>query len=1055
MQNIQVNHLVTVDNEYGIGKVVNIFDEKVDVRFFINIKNQVVKTYDMSQVSIVYLSPKTRVYIHDPETKRWQMGRVKKYDQTINPVMDYLIHFPNKKDEWYGSEDLEVRCLQPLEDPTEVLAYYGGESQFLHDIRSKSLQKLVEMKASSYGMTALTSSSIDFIPYQVEIVQRILSDNTQRYLLADEVGMGKTIEAGIVARQTLLDNGESEILIVVPEHLKGKWYDEMYYRFGLLEHVSIVSPSEVENRDYTLMIVDEAHHLIKGNNVNSSILKEIALKSKNLLLLSATPGIGQENVLFDMLKLLDPVLYQNETFENFKLKLEKQSEIGRFLRNLRPNQAKFVLKRTLNSANTLFSDDSYVLNMVEKILNKIITDESYEKLILNLKHYLLENYRLHQRLIRTRRRDADEWVFGRRGPENIDDFSHITSVFLENKMLEEVYDLVEKWREEVSLFDNSDDMVNTYVNLLKTPFLEKSNAYTLVTDLYTKSENENISEILIELQQKIEKNDFLYIDEIAENIIQYVSDSHGWGNKYIVFISDKEISLKLEKALNSLEENIAVAYQEDKKLSISTHFENNSRAPICICNQNMEEGVDFQYAKALIHIDLPLDPSRIEQRIGRLDRYGRTHRTVDQLIIFPTSDQDSLWYAWFELLKYGFKLFHIPISDIQLSMERIKDDLLQNLFKYGVVGFVNAFTQEGDSEGLLIDKLEEIIAKEREKLDEQYALNHLIMEEENRGNLAQEMEDAEYPESEIAEIFNNLFFRFLNFSKQTIEKDRFRIKWDERRALIPRQQFWSIDGSVVTPLWEGVFQGALNGELTYKRNTAVKNAQTSLLRPGHPLFSALDKFWKWEDRGSVFVTWRTEENFPEFIPRDNVWIAFKLDFIVEVEESESNSALNRRCDAYIPAQYFTIFLDQDMNAIEDKEITEILSRPYDKKRGDRNLSSRKYVLDHFIDHEVLQQMCTNVHLKAKEKLFENDEFHNMYENAKRNARKEINKRIESIKIRQKLLNGDISYDENELILFEEKISRQLDKLSIRLDSIGLFFVSRWSIQDTRLFNEYI
>jgi ATP-dependent helicase HepA len=189
MQNIQVNHLVTVDNEYGIGKVVNIYEEKVEVRFFINIKKQIVKTYDISQVSIVYLSPKTRVYIYDPETKRWQMGRVKKYDQTINPVMDYFIHFPNQKDEWHGSENLEVRCLQPLEDPTEVLAYYGGESQFLHDIRSKSLQKLVEMKASSHGMTALTSSSIDFIPYQVEIVQRILSDNTQRYLLADEVGM--------------------------------------------------------------------------------------------------------------------------------------------------------------------------------------------------------------------------------------------------------------------------------------------------------------------------------------------------------------------------------------------------------------------------------------------------------------------------------------------------------------------------------------------------------------------------------------------------------------------------------------------------------------------------------------------------------------------------------------------------------------------------------------------------------------------------------------------------------------------------------------------------
>jgi len=134
LQDIQINNLVAVDNEYGIGKVIRIDETYADIRFFLNITKQVTETYLIEELQIVYLNPQTRIYVKD-EDGRWNIGRVKDYDDAVNPAMDYLVRFPNNKEAWYASDKLEVRCLLPTTDPTEVLSTSGGESQYLYDSR--------------------------------------------------------------------------------------------------------------------------------------------------------------------------------------------------------------------------------------------------------------------------------------------------------------------------------------------------------------------------------------------------------------------------------------------------------------------------------------------------------------------------------------------------------------------------------------------------------------------------------------------------------------------------------------------------------------------------------------------------------------------------------------------------------------------------------------------------------------------------------------------------------------------------------------------------------
>lgn len=216
MNNYKTGQFVAVNNKLGIGKLIDIDGTKCSVRFFIDIKNQILEVYDINELQLVYLSPQTRVYVFD-EYGKWKIGRIKDYDDTVNPSMDYLIQFPNHKERWISTEDLEVRCLLPTVDPTEVLSTSGGESQYLYDSRKKVFEWLINLRASSRGMTALTSASIDLVVHQVNIARKILTDPIQRYLLSDEVGMGKTIEAGIIARQCLLDDQKSKVLIVVPK----------------------------------------------------------------------------------------------------------------------------------------------------------------------------------------------------------------------------------------------------------------------------------------------------------------------------------------------------------------------------------------------------------------------------------------------------------------------------------------------------------------------------------------------------------------------------------------------------------------------------------------------------------------------------------------------------------------------------------------------------------------------------------------------------------------------------------------------------------------------
>ena len=333
-QRFQPGSFVWTFDQYGIGQISSIERDQCNVKFFKSINDEVEGVYSTTKLESAYLSPQTRAY-HRDEDGIWSVGRIIDFVWDKGR-MSYDVRFPNGRELRIGEDDIRVRCLQPVDDPAAILAAGGMESQFLHDRRRAAIECLTTGRSASFGLTALLSASVELAPHQVDVVRRILSDPVQRYLLADEVGLGKTIEACAIISQALRDNPEECAVVVVPSTLIGQWKRELSWRFFLepsLDRLTVISYEEVNSIDpleVDFLIVDEAQNLIPDNPEASesfSALKDIAHRAHRLLLISATPVLGNEKTLLALLHFARSVYLQTRRCGRFCTKAGKAAGI--------------------------------------------------------------------------------------------------------------------------------------------------------------------------------------------------------------------------------------------------------------------------------------------------------------------------------------------------------------------------------------------------------------------------------------------------------------------------------------------------------------------------------------------------------------------------------------------------------------------------------------------------------------------------------------------------------------------------------------------------------
>ena len=356
---IEVGSLVQSQQNYlGVGKVTEISQPNVMVEYFCSGGQRLQKTLPLDSLSQVRLQPQTRCYISLPTQDTWLIGRICNWDEDTQM---YQIDLPDKKTTIATEQEIYVRCNIPITDPIETLAMKGHETPYFHDRRLTFVKSLIQQRAVSHGMRGLISANIELYPHQVEVVRRVLEDPIQRYLLADEVGLGKTIEAGAILRQFLLDEPKKGAVVLVPQYLLPQWQTELENKFYIShfgKRVVVLAVEDIhrinQKANIGCLILDEAHHIAAMATSRDAAMrqrfescKNLAHKSDRLLLLSATPVLNHEQNFLAMLHLLDPITYKLNDLPGFRSRVQNCQEIGRVILNLTEVENVDVLKTQL------------------------------------------------------------------------------------------------------------------------------------------------------------------------------------------------------------------------------------------------------------------------------------------------------------------------------------------------------------------------------------------------------------------------------------------------------------------------------------------------------------------------------------------------------------------------------------------------------------------------------------------------------------------------------------------------------------------------------------
>lgn len=1046
LNRLMIGGFVMLPDGSGIGRLESVVGQESIVTIFHSFSELEKVRVPTARLARSFLYPGTRVYPLS-ENDVPKIGRVTSYNLSDDGYVSYEVQFPNRRTIYFSEIDLRVRCWRARGEATEILAAGIGESQFLHDRRFAATRKLIEARASAQGLTGLISSGIEFVPHQVAAVRRVLSDPLLRYLLADEVGLGKTIEAGVIIRQILIDDPDRYVGVLVPSSLVSQWQNELrdkFYVDDLLGTVEIIAHDKYDELERVpdLLVIDEAHHIV-GDELAPAIrahLTKLAHQAPRLLLLSATPALANPEKFLSLLNLLDPSAHKMDELESFKTKLDQRQEFGRLLLGLIPDSPGLILRRRANDAKRLFPDDPDIVSLADQL--EIATKDGTEDiagLTRDLSQHIASTYRINQRVIRSRRSDAEGWEFQSRGPAfpetEAATLSHVRIDDDEDRRIQDIINALEDWRAAaLSAFEGDEYEIRLKAAMRYRDLIEalgvgvEAFADVLqVGELLFPNETEILAGIRSILEADPGPRCKLDVAEDSIRILKGQFPVHA-KPKIVAFSSATPMAQALHERITRLDRHascvIVRTQSPDQVEGILRRFVESSDTWLLIVDRSGEEGLNLSFADAIVHIDLPLSATRIEQRIGRVDRFGRRKAVIRHRILLPYIDEGSVWLAWKNVLAYGFRVFHEPISDAQFLLDKIDREFALTIFEGGVTGM-----------GAFIKDLHEKVVAERKKQDEQYALDRIALADEGGSAFIETMDEFEEAEGEFGEAMESWLVSVLQLKRYRISSQSpevFGMAWGER-SLVPRRP------------WENQFGLDNPSPMTWRRRIAITNPGVVLERPGSPLLDSCQRFMRWDDRGATFLTLRIDPAWPKESPP---WLVFKLCFVVEPDLPEASGIFSdtdnmgclRRAQQFLPPALHTIYLDVTGTPVTVADHLKILERPYlkarDEHQGDLNLGSRPELLAEFIDPALLPLLCAQIREHGQREILQRREVFVMLENAARRAQVDCDRRKRHLLRRAHFEDIDIR-DE---LHINQKIALAVAHPQVRLDAIGLFVI---------------
>lgn len=631
-------------------------------------------------------------------------------------------------------KDIKVTFNSGEISPLSQLKRFEFQNPMWYFGRSAVNKTIHTIDNAFYGFKELAGCKIFLKPYQLKTVMRCLSEPNCRYMIADEVGLGKTIEATSVLKVYLSDKKNKKILICVPDALVEQWKTELAFKFRLFEgenlnnnYINIVPMSKVDiiNGKYDFIIVDEVHAVINKKLTYEAVLK-LSHTADNVIMLSATPVQSRNEEYHKLLSLIQPDRYYSMDENEFAGLLELQNKIIRKVHAAVSylDDYKEAIKDSDNEHND-YTREAYdeLVDALEEIADKTndkrieadIETLSYEAenfSLLRLERivaYICEAYQLERCIIRNRKKpeDTNNRVL-KQIPYEMDTEFNNTEF--------RIYSLLSDWISG-KRFDKND--FESSVLPLITSFFSSSAAFSdeLKKNSFVPAEIRELTAKWISEDLLTIKNICRILDDPTDSMSRMIAvcdylEQEAYDKKVLIFTHFNGTHRLFRQLLtNVFGENQCTFFCEGMsadELELNTYrFQNEPGYRIMLSDETGGEGRNFQKADELICIDLPWSANTLEQRIGRLDRIGRDKaKDVVSVIVYA---QDSVEKDLADIWNKGLNIFSKSQSGLEIIMNDIDEQIrsaVMNDFKYGLSSIVDAMISE-------IQKIEKQVKEER------------------------------------------------------------------------------------------------------------------------------------------------------------------------------------------------------------------------------------------------------------------------------------------------------------------------------------------------------
>jgi len=619
------------------------------------------------------------------------------------------VRFAGRQAQFEMAEDLEP-AESILDERDQVLSSRFASASHLRK-RLTSVQLAGQISEMIYS---LDTTDTKFMPHQFKPLLALLDSPSKGILIADEVGLGKTIEAGLIWTELRFRTNATRMLVVCPAVLCEKWKDELFKRFGthsqimsakeLLAHLEhgeaapkipaiicslqgIRPPTDAVDEETTsnssvvrlarylnnssdqilfdMVVIDEAHYL-RNHETSSAFLGQLLRPIADyFVLLSATPVNNHSRDLFNLVSLVDPDQFRFEA--EFEALLDANRPLVRLSNQLKRPGATFgMVREALHEASQswMFQESASLSLVLGEIAGRsdqeIISPEGRVEWNQRIDRINL----LGQIVVRSRKRE----VLEKRVERKVSNYSV--------EMTEAEEDFYARVTEAVISYSLSNNSAQGF--LLATPQRQMSSSMFSAANRWLNPGGESSKKESEEFQfEAFGEEDFVEDDSaskyVARSLLghidldalrqtdskynllesmlkEYFRDSPN--KKVIVFSYFRDTLDYLKSRLESVGIPSMVVKGGDDKQARINEFRESSRYKVLLASEVAAEGVDLQFMRFLVNYDLPWNPMRVEQRIGRIDRIGQEAESISIAnLVYKDTIDNRILVRLFEKLR--------------------------------------------------------------------------------------------------------------------------------------------------------------------------------------------------------------------------------------------------------------------------------------------------------------------------------------------------------------------------------------------------------------------